>query len=110
MITDPSRVKVSDPGHPDVCNVYSYYQIFSNAAKVKDVHAWCTTAQKGCTDCKKELAGFVNDRLSAIRAERQRLEKNKDYVQDIIRQGYTRASEVAKATMNEVKDLLHLVR
>ncbi|MDZ4242109.1 MAG: tryptophan--tRNA ligase, partial [Candidatus Omnitrophota bacterium] len=51
MFTDPRRIKLADPGHPDECNVYSYFQVFA-PEHAADVHAWCTVAKKGCTDSK----------------------------------------------------------
>src|SRR3989338_5222432 len=105
MITDPARIKVSDPGHPEICNVYSYYQIFSLDTFVKEVYDWCSGAKKGCTDCKKGLADIVVDRLKNIRSERQKLSKNLDHVHSILKNGYERASQVAKETVKEVKTL-----
>ena len=110
MITDPSRLKVSDPGHPEVCNVYSYYQIFSGSGKSKEVYDWCAQAKKGCTDCKKEFGGILAERMKPILAKRRELEKNKDFVAQILKKGYSRASETAQKTMDEVKNLLRLVR
>jgi tryptophanyl-tRNA synthetase len=70
MITDPERAKVSDPGHPDNCNVYSYYKIFANEATVSEVYDWCTNAKNGCTDCKKNLGGILAEALAPIRSAR----------------------------------------
>jgi tryptophanyl-tRNA synthetase len=110
MITDPARIKLSDPGHPEVCNVYSYYQIFADEVKIKAVHDWCTGAKKGCTDCKKELSGIMESgRLRQIRERRAVLQKDKAAIDSILREGQKKASAVAKRTMDEVKDLLHLV-
>ena len=110
MITDPARVKLTDPGHPDQCNVYSYTQIFADAGKVKEVYDWCTAAKKGCTDCKKELASVMNHgRIREIREKRMTFAKDEALVRDILREGEKKASEVAKKTMAEVKELLHLV-
>jgi len=110
MITDPARVKLSDPGHPDVCNVYSYWKIFGAPAVAQQVYDWCTGAKKGCTDCKKELAGKMDARLADIRKKRAELEKDRPAVERILREGREKASAVAKKTMAEVKELLHLVR
>lgn len=107
MVTDPARIKVTDPGHPDICNVYSYYKIFSDETTVKDVYDWCTGAKKGCTDCKKGLAEIVEDRIKPIREARQKV--SRDRVYEVLRNGNARASEVAKKTMDEVKNQLHLL-
>lgn len=111
MITDPARVKLSDPGHPDVCNVYSYYKTFADGAKAKEVYDWCTGAKKGCTDCKKELAGIMDSgRLHKIRERRAELQKDKAAIDAILREGQKKASAIARKTMDEVKELLHLVK
>jgi tryptophanyl-tRNA synthetase len=110
MITDPSRVKVSDPGHPDVCNVYSYYKIFSGESVVNEVYNWCTTAQKGCTDCKKNMGAILADKMMPIYELRQKLEKENGLVDDILKKGKAKASAVAQDTLKEVKSLLHLYK
>lgn len=106
MVTDPARIKATDPGHPDICNVYSYYKIFSDEPAVKSVYDWCTGAKKGCVDCKKSLAEIVEEKIKPIRETRERI--SHDRVLEILRKGNARASVVAKKTMEEVKDLLHL--
>lgn len=109
MITDPARIKLSDPGHPDVCNVYSYYNIFADKGKTKEVHDWCAGAKKGCTDCKKELAGIMDGgRIRQIREKRAVIQKDKGYIEEILREGRRKAGDVARSTMTEVKQLLHL--
>ncbi|MBU2102219.1 MAG: tryptophan--tRNA ligase, partial [Candidatus Omnitrophica bacterium] len=55
MITDPARIKKEDRGHPDVCNVFSYYSVFAPQMK-QEVHTWCTSAARGCVECKKIMA------------------------------------------------------
>lgn len=110
MITDPARIKAFDPGHPEVCNVYAYYQIFSKSAKAEEVFQWCTQAKKGCTDCKKELAGNLVEKLSVIRQKRQELSKNHELVHQILGEGYHKAARVAGETMNQVRELLHLIK
>jgi tryptophanyl-tRNA synthetase len=112
MITDPARARSSDPGHPDVCNVYAYYNIFSNDAKVKEVYDWCTGAKKGCTDCKKIMADYLLERLRPIREKRGELMagsfKGRASVFEGIRAGQERAQKAARRTLAEVKELLHL--
>jgi tryptophanyl-tRNA synthetase len=106
MITDPARVKVSDPGHPDVCNVFSYYKIFTDDATVNAVHDWCTGAKKGCIDCKKQIAEALVKRLEPFRAGDAAARRAK--AEAALKKGRERASAVAKQTLKEVKELLHL--
>lgn len=108
MITDPARVKISDPGHPEICNVYSYYKNFSSGTVVDEVYRWCTGAKKGCTDCKKSLAETLIEKLSEIRRKRAKLAKDKETVEDLLEKGRARASIVARETMSQVRTLLHL--
>jgi len=107
MITDPARVKTTDPGHPDVCNVYSYYKIFSGSKTVEQVYDWCSAAKKGCVDCKKGLAEIMDEKVRPIREARKRI--SPDQVAQILRQGHLKASEVAKKTIGEVKNVLGLL-
>lgn len=104
MITDPQRIRMADPGRPQECNVYSYYQVFADQAKQKAVYDWCTGAAKGCVDCKKELSAHVNMLLEPIREKRRELEKDGDYIKDILNQGAQKARAVAKQTMAEVRE------
>ena len=103
MITDPQRIRKSDPGRPEVCNVYSYYQVFAEDL-TKDVYAWCTGATKGCRECKKILADRLVNYLAPIREKRLKLEKDKDYIRDILREGAKKASSIAQKTMAEVRE------
>ncbi len=56
MTTDPSRIRVLDPGHTEICNVYPSYNLFSQGNTCQEVYDWCAGAKKGCADCKKNLA------------------------------------------------------
>jgi len=104
MITDPKRIRMNDPGHPQECNVYSYYQVFAPEGKQKAVYDWCTGATKGCVDCKKELSAHVNELLGPIREKRLKLEKNKGYVEDVLKAGAQKARAIAQKTMAEVRE------
>ena len=103
MVTDPKRIRLTDPGHPEECNVFSYYKVFG-ASQVADVHAWCTGAQKGCTDCKKILAGHLDRVISPIREKREKLMSDKNQIWDILEEGRKRASAIARKTIEEVKE------
>lgn len=101
MITDPQRIKLSDPGHPEVCNVFSYYQVFAPAREA-EVCSWCTKAQKGCTECKKILSQEIMTRLTPIQEKRRELIKDKGQVLAILEDGAKRAKAIASETMREV--------
>jgi len=103
MITDPRRIRMTDPGHPEECNVYSYYQAFA-PDMAKDAHHWCSHALKGCVDCKKIMGGRLADHLGFIREKRAQLEKDKDFVADVLREGAKKARVIAARTMAQVKE------
>ena len=102
MITDPKRIRKSDPGHPEECNVYSYYQVLAPDLK-SQVHQWCTQATKGCTECKKILSDKMIDYLAPMREKRLELEKDKDFIRDILNEGSKKAKAIAQKTMAEVR-------
>lgn len=104
MITDESRIKRSDPGHPDVCNVYSYYKVFC-PERTETVAAECSSAARGCVDCKKELASVLEAYLEPIRRRRQELLADVATIDAILERGRAKAQEVASETMRQVKRL-----
>lgn len=101
MITDPERIKLIDKGHPDICNVFSYFKEFK-ASTLKDVEDWCRNATKGCTECKKELADTLIEHLRPYREERQRLLRDKGSIDNILRDGAKKATEVTSETISEI--------
>ncbi len=105
MFTDPKRIKLSDPGHPQKCNVYSYYEIFT-PQHTEEVSQWCTKAQKGCTQCKEILAEKLIERLAPIQEKRNILAQNKERVKEILDAGRKHAQEIARETMHQVKDIV----
>ncbi|OGX15333.1 MAG: tryptophan--tRNA ligase [Omnitrophica WOR_2 bacterium RBG_13_41_10] len=107
MVTDPKRIKRTDPGHPQICNVHNYYAIFAPERK-KEIDQLCRKAQIGCTECKKELAQILTRYLEPIQEKRNKLLKNKKEVFDILEQGRIKASLIASQTVSEVKKSLHI--
>jgi tryptophanyl-tRNA synthetase len=107
MITDAQRIKLGDKGHPDICNVFSYYAAFTKPENLLEVREWCEGARKGCTECKKGLAEILIKFLEPIQQRRNKLSDSQ--VEDIIREGGKRARAVAGQTMGEVKKLINFV-
>ncbi len=103
MVTDPQRIRRSDPGDPDVCNVFTLHKVFSAPDEVDRVNQDCRTADIGCVDCKKILAQNLNKHLEPFREKRAELEKDPDYVKDILLDGARRARVLAGETMAEVR-------
>ncbi len=107
MITDAERIKLTDKGHPDICNVFSYVSIFAKPDVKANVRDWCEGAKKGCTDCKKNLAEILLTHLDPIRTKRDKI-TDAD-VEDIIKAGAKKARAAAQETMAEVKKLINFV-
>ena len=106
--TDPQRIRLSDPGRPEVCNIYSMHKIFSGADAVKTVYDECTTAARGCVDCKRQVADSLNDYLKELRERREEIKSKSGYVQEILHEGAKKARAIAKETIAEVYDKMGL--
>lgn len=107
MITDPKRIKLSDPGHPEICNVHNYYAVFKPELK-PDVDKQCRAAEIGCTECKKRLASILIEALSPIQSMRKKLLSDKKQILDIIDKGKDKARLVTQKTLKEVKEAMGL--
>ncbi|MDO8473318.1 MAG: tryptophan--tRNA ligase [Dehalococcoidia bacterium] len=107
-VTDPARRYRSDPGHPEVCNVYSLQRFF-NEVKLDEIAHDCRCASLGCVDCKRLLARGINDSLAPFRARRADLATKPGLIDDVIADGARRAQTIAKSTIREVKDRMGLL-
>ncbi len=106
--TDPARVKRSDPGTPEKCNIFTLHKFFSDAERQAVVHAGCTSAGIGCIDCKKMLFEGVKTELGQIRARAEGLRADPARVDAILARGAADARTVAAATMKRVRERLGL--
>ena len=106
MITDPQRKRRSDPGDPDVCNVFTFHKIYSDQEVVESVNQECRKAEIGCVECKQKMAGFLVEALAPIRAKRSEYEAQPQLVEEIIQQGGDKARQVAQQTMAEVRQAI----
>ncbi len=108
-ITDRSRVRKDDPGHPDKCEVaFKYYQIFADKVIVEQTEAECRAGKRGCADCKRQLACIVNGKFAPIREKREEYKKDINKVCDIIKEGSKKASSEAEKTMQLVRDAVNI--
>ncbi|MFA5436981.1 MAG: tryptophan--tRNA ligase [Candidatus Omnitrophota bacterium] len=107
MFTDPKRIRLTDQGHPNSCNVFSYYATFVPGMK-DEVCSWCIAAKKGCTDCKKALAENIIDKISPIQRKRDELCKDLGEVRKIIIEGNKAAQSLAAKTMKEVSRVVNI--
>lgn len=108
MVTDPQRQRRSDPGRPEVCNVFSLHNIFTPQDTVQQIDADCRTAAIGCVDCKNMLAQNLADYLAPFRERRVEFATNPDHVWDVLREGAERARVTARQVLGEVKTAIGL--
>lgn len=108
MVTDTTRIRKSDPGHPEQCTVCAYQTIF-NPDNAEAMHDGCRTATIGCIDNKRELARALNEMLEPMRERRAHYEARPDEVMDIMREGTIRATMEARKTMEILRERLSLV-
>ncbi len=108
MVTDPARVKRTDPGNPDICPVYDFHKIFSPTPVIERVNRECRTAEIGCIDCKNLAANAMVQRLTPIWDARTKLTGDTDQVNDIVREGGKRATTVSHQTLEEVKHAMKM--
>ena len=102
-VTDPKRVKRTDPGTPEVCNIYHLHKAFSPPATVEHVAVQCSTAGWGCIDCKKVLHGNMMQELTPIQARARELKAKPQLVDDALGAGTEKCSAIARKTIREVR-------
>jgi len=108
MFTDPRRQRKSDPGRPEVCNVFAFHNIYSPPAEIAQIDEDCRRAAIGCVQCKKRLADRIEEGLRPIHDRQDYYRSNIREVHDIIADGNERARRVARATMAEVRDAIRI--
>ena len=107
-VTDPKRVRRSDPGTPEVCNIYHLHKAFSPPETVEHVAVQCRTAGWGCLDCKKVLHESMERELAPIRGRAKEIAADPKEVADTLVAGANHARTVARQTMGEVKKRMGL--
>ncbi len=108
-ITDPARIKRTDPGQPENCEViYKYYQVFVPQEGQTLAAEECRSATRGCMDCKKILAEFINEELKPLRQRRIELAKDIGQVQQILERGSAQAKDVCSQTLQDVRKAMKL--
>ena len=104
MITDPQRARRSDPGNPDVCNVYSFHKLYTPPDMVAEIDQECRSAGIGCVECKQKMAENLVTALAPIREKRAYYEARPERVEEIMVAGSDKASQTARQTMEEVRE------
>jgi tryptophanyl-tRNA synthetase len=106
MVTDTERVRRADPGDPERCVAFNLHRIYVPQEKLDEIIPACKGATIGCVDCKKILAGCINEQLAPFRARREELALKPQFVDDILADGSKRASQISDAVMAEVRSAL----
>lgn len=102
MVTDPARMRKTDPGHPDVCSVYAFHKIFS-PDEVAAIRQSCEAGEIGCVACKRQCAAKVAEFHGPIHAKRTTLLEDKAYLLQVITEGSAKAKKIAAATLAEAR-------
>jgi len=107
-VTDPKRIRKTDPGTPEVCNIYHLHRAFSPASTVEHVAAQCRSAGWGCIDCKKVLHESMEVELVPIRRRAEQLASTPELMNDALSRGAAKCRTVARETMREVRERMGL--
>lgn len=107
-VTDPQRVRRDDPGRPEVCNVFSLHEHFTDDSKIPDIAQQCRAGTRGCVECKRILADSIEDHFEPVRERARELAADPGRVREILDAGAKRARAEAEATMEPVRERMGL--
>ena len=107
-VTDPQRVRRTDPGRPERCNVFSLHGFFTATDERTALADACRSAEIGCVECKRVLADGITDAFGPYRERARRYRKEPALVQRILEEGAERARAIARRTMDEVRERMGL--
>jgi len=107
FFTDPEKIRKGDPGHPEKCPVFFLHKIYTTDAE-NTIAPPCKTGELGCVDCKGKLAVNMNKSLASIKEKRLALEKNNDYIWDVLKNGGIRAKERASLVLERVRSAMKM--
>jgi tryptophanyl-tRNA synthetase len=102
MFTDKNRLRKSDPGNPDICNLFPYHLLLSDENRQAEIRRGCTSGTFGCVDCKRVFMERLVNFLEPLRVRRAVLEADPDMIRDVVRAGNAKARAFAETTMAEV--------
>lgn len=108
MITDPQRARKTDPGNPDICNVFAFHSLYSEESTISTINEECRSAKIGCVECKKMMAESLIEALTPIRDKNKFFTAHPEIVDDIISTGDKKARAVAENTLKEVRAAIKL--
>jgi len=104
--TDPARVRKTDQGNPEICNIFSWHKIFSTEKEVSECAKGCVEASIGCVQCKKILFEQMTKFVTPIREKKEELLKDTDSIRDILVRGAKKCDKIAKETIDEVRRVI----
>lgn len=108
MFTDPARMRKTDAGNPEVCNVFAFHEIYSSPGECEEINRDCRAAAVGCVQCKRRLAAKLEESLKPIHEKQDYYRGNSGEVEAIIEDGNGKARRIAAATMKEVRDAVRI--
>jgi len=108
MVTDPARVRRTDPGNPDLCPVFTLHKAFSTAQTLEKADRECRRAGIGCIDCKGFLLEHLGPALAPLRERREAFARNPERVREILDAGAEKARKAASSTLEEVRDAVRI--
>lgn len=108
MVTDTQRVRKTDVGDPDQCVAFNLHRIYVPQEKLDEIIPACRSAAIGCVECKRILAECMNERLAPFRDHREQLAAQPGMVDDLLKVGSIRASEISERVMSEVREALKM--
>ena len=106
-VTDPERIRIDDPGHPEVCTVFAYHKAF-NENEVKEIENSCKKGEIGCVECKQKVSKAINNILEPIREKRVEYENHPERIDDILLNGTEAARNTARETICQVREAMKL--
>ncbi len=108
MFTDPQRQRKSDPGRPELCNVYTLHGLYSAPEDAAGIAPACRSAAIGCTECKRRLAAAIAAGMRPIHERREHYLSHPREVREIIEEGNLRAGRIAAETLAEVREVMKI--
>lgn len=108
MMTDPSRVRRSDAGDPDICVAFNLHRIYLPEEKQNELIPACRNASIGCVDCKRVLINCMNEKLAPFRAKREELALHPQLVDELLNNGSKKAFQISETVMADVRSALQI--
>jgi tryptophanyl-tRNA synthetase len=108
MVTDPARVRRTDPGNPDVCPVFDLHKVFSSEETKSKAAEGCRSAGIGCIECKGWAADAIITAIAPVQERRRDLLSRPSVIDDVLANGKDRAIKRAQQTLDEVEHAIGL--